>query len=137
MKSEKNMIKHSGSCICGKVKFTVSLDENPRVFNCHCSDCRKKLGGIITIIQLREGSLEVDESKLSKYTHNGGSDQIITKSFCKNCAAPLTTFVKKWGVSYLYAGLLDDISLLKSAKNIFYQNSHFPFMEINEDKLRI
>tara|TARA_B110001450_G_C17474243_1_gene421486 strand:- start:181 stop:591 length:411 start_codon:yes stop_codon:yes gene_type:complete len=135
--SEKKMIKHIGSCICGEVKFTVKLDEKPRVFNCHCVDCRKKMGGVITIIQLRENTLEVDENKLSKYTHSGGSKNIITKSFCKKCAAPLTTYVEKWGVSYLYAGLLDDISLLKNAKNIFYENSHFPFLTVNEKEMTI
>ena len=132
---KKKLIKYKGSCICGEVKFTVDLDEKPRVFNCHCVDCRKKLGGIITIIQLRENALNLNESKLSKYTHSGGSNNKITKSFCKNCAAPITTFVEKWGVSYLYAGLLDDISSLKNAKNIFYENSHFPFMKINEDEI--
>ena len=135
--SEKKMIKHIGSCICGEVKFTVKLDEKPRVFNCHCVDCRKKMGGVITIIQLRENTLEVDENKLSKYTHSGGSKNIITKSFCKKCAAPLTTYVEKWGISYLYAGLLYDISLLKNAKNIFYENSHFPFLKVNEKEMTI
>ena len=135
--SEKKLIKHIGSCICGEVKFTVKLDEKPRVFNCHCVDCRKKMGGVITIIQLRENTLEVDENKLSKYTHSGGSKNIITKSFCKKCAAPLTTYVEKWGISYLYAGLLDDISLLKNAKNIFYENSHFPFLKVNEKEMTI
>ena len=81
---EKKLIKHSGSCICGEIKFTVKLDEIPRVFNCHCIDCRKKLGGIISIIQLRDKALEIDESKLSKYSHSGGSKNTITKSFCKN-----------------------------------------------------
>ena len=38
-------------------------------------------------------------SKLSKFTHSGGSENIITKSFCKNCAAPVTTYVEKWGIS--------------------------------------
>jgi hypothetical protein len=133
--TEKKMIKYVGSCICGEVKFTVNLDKKPRVFNCHCIDCRKKIGGIISIIQLRENALKIDESKLSKFTHLGGSKNIITKSFCKNCAAPVTTYVEKWGISYLYAGLLDDISSLKSAKNIFYEDSHFPFMKVNEKEL--
>ena len=133
--SERKMIKYEGGCICGEIKFTVKLDEKPRVFNCHCVDCRKKLGGIITIIQLRDNALEIDESKLSKFTHPGGSKNIITKSFCKICAAPVTTYVEKWGVSYLYAGLLNDISSLKYARNIFYKDSHFPFMKINEEEL--
>ena len=89
--TEKKMIKYEGGCICGEVKFTVNLDEKPKVFNCHCIDCRKKIGGIISIIQLRENALKIDERKLSKFTHLGGSKNIITKSFCKNCAAPVTT----------------------------------------------
>ena len=60
---------------------------------------------------------------------------MITKFFCKVCAAPLKTYVEKWKVSYLYAGLLDDISSLQSAKNIFYEDSHFPFMKIKKDDL--
>ena len=47
------MKKHKGGCICGEVKFIVNLDEKPRVFNCHCIDCRKKTGGMITIIDLQ------------------------------------------------------------------------------------
>ena len=131
------MINYTGSCICGEIKFTVDIDEKPRVFNCHCIDCRKKVGGIITIIQLRDNALKINDNKLEKYTHKGGSKKIIIKSFCKICAAPITTFVEKWGVSYLYAGLLDDLSLLKESKNIFYENSHFPFLEIKEKGLKI
>jgi|TARA_B110001452_G_scaffold248453_1_gene235241 hypothetical protein len=134
---EKKMINYTGSCICGEIKFTVDIDEKPRVFNCHCIDCRKKVGGIITIIQLRDNALKINDNKLEKYTHKGGSKKIIIKSFCKICAAPITTFVEKWGVSYLYAGLLDDLSLLKESKNIFYENSHFPFLEIKEKGLKI
>ena len=57
------MINHTGSCICGAIEFTVDIDEKPRVFNCHCIDCRKKVGGIITIIQLRDNALKIDENK--------------------------------------------------------------------------
>ena len=27
--TEKKMIKYDGGCICGEIKFTVKLDENP------------------------------------------------------------------------------------------------------------
>ena len=50
---EKKMINKTAGCFCGEHKFNVLLDEKPRVFNCHCIDCRKKIGGIISIIQLR------------------------------------------------------------------------------------
>ena len=39
---EKKMINKTAGCFCGEHKFNVLLDEKPRVFNCHCIDCRKK-----------------------------------------------------------------------------------------------
>ena len=80
----KKMIKHSGSCICGEVKYLVNLDELPRVFNCHCIDCRKKMGGVNTIIEVRDGALDIDKSKLGIYEHSGGSGNKIKKHYCKN-----------------------------------------------------
>ena len=61
----------------------------------------------------------------------------IKKHFCKKCAAPVLTYVEKWNKYYLYAGLLDDITILKKAINIFYENSHFPFMDIEDKKLKV
>ena len=133
---EKNFIDKTGGCICGEVKYKVKLDEIPRVYNCHCIDCRKKLGLMNTIIQLREGALEIDETKLGVYKHTGGSGNLLKKHFCKKCAAPVFSYVEKWDKVYLYAGLLDDISILKKAKNIHYKESHFPFMEINDDEIK-
>ena len=134
---ERKMTKHKGGCICGEVKFIVNLDKKPRVFNCHCIDCRKKVGGMITIIDLREDSINIDKTKLAIYEHKGGSGNIIKKHYCKKCTAPVLTYVAKWDKFYLYAGLLDDISILKTASNIYFKDSHFPFMEIDEKKVKV
>ena len=135
--AEKIFVNKKGSCICGAINFTVKLDEIPRVFNCHCQDCRKKIGGMISIIELRENAIDIEMSKLSIYEHNGVSEKKIKKHFCKKCAAPVLTYVEKWNKYYLYAGLLDDITILKKAINIFYENSHFPFMDIEDKKLKV
>ena len=135
--AEKIFVNKKRSCICGAINFTVKLDEIPRVFNCHCQDSRKKIGGMISIIELRENAIDIEMSKLSIYEHNGGSEKKIKKHFCKKCAAPVLTYVEKWNKYYLYAGLLDDISILKKAINIFYENSHFPFMDIEVKKLKV
>ena len=134
---EKKFLNKKGGCICGAIKFNVTLDELPRVFSCHCKDCRKKIGGIMSIIELRDNAIDVDKSLLSTYEHIGGSGNKITKYFCAKCAAPVLTFVDRWKKFYLYAGLLDDISILKKAKNIYFEDSHFPFMEISEKDLKV
>ena len=56
--------------------------------------------------------------------------------YCKKCAAPVLTYVEKYNKFYLYAGMLDDISILKKVKNIWYKDSHFPFMELTDEKLK-
>ena len=132
----KKMYKHTGGCICGEVNYTVSLDEIPRVFNCHCIDCRKKMGGLNTLVEIRNGALNVNNDKLEIYEHQGGSGNKIQKHYCKKCIAPVYSYVGKWNKIYLYAGLLDDISMLKSVNNIFHEDSHFPFMEIKKDKIK-
>jgi len=134
---EKKFVTKTGGCICAEVSFKVKLDEVPRVFNCHCIDCRKKIGGMITIIELREDALEIDKSKLGIFEHKAGSGKIIKKYYCKKCAAPIFSYVEKFNRHYLYAGMLDDISILKKAKNIWYKDAHFPFMEINDDELKL
>ena len=133
----KKLIKYTGGCFCGEVEYSVNLDELPRVFNCHCIDCRKKMGGVNTIIEVRDGALDIDKSKLGIFEHSGGSGNKIKKHYCKKCTSPVYAYVSKWKKIYLYAGLLDDISVLKKAKNIWYEESHFPFLEINDDKIKI
>jgi len=133
----KKFLSKTGGCICGEVKFIVKLDEIPRVYNCHCIDCRKKIGGINFIIELRDGALKIDKNNLGIFEHNGGSGNLIKKHFCKKCAAPVFAHVGKWNKIYLYAGLLDDISILKKAKNIFYKDSHFPFMEVRDELIKV
>ena len=134
---EKKFVIKTGGCICGEVTFKVKLDEIPRVFNCHCIDCRKKMGGVNTIIEVRDGALDIDKSKLGIFEHSGGSGNKIKKHYCKKCTSPVYAYVSKWKKIYLYAGLLDDISVLKKAKNIWYEESHFPFLEINDNNIKI
>ena len=59
---EKKFVKKKGGCICGAIRFNVTLDELPRVFSCHCVDCRKKIGGMMSIIELRDNAIDLDLS---------------------------------------------------------------------------
>ena len=90
----------------------------------------------MSIIELRKDAIDINKSLLSTFEHIGGSGNKITKYFCGKCGAPVLTYVERWNKFYLYAGLLDDISILKKSKNIYYEESHFPFMEISEKNLK-
>ena len=78
---EKIFINKTGGCICGNITFNVKLDEVPLVFNCHCIDCRKKIGGMMTIILLRDGAINIDKSKLkilSAFDLNDAAKKIVS-----------------------------------------------------------
>ena len=49
----------------------------------------------------------------------------------------MVDFSRKFKKYYLYAGLLDDISFLKKAENIHFKESHFPFLQIKDDDIKI
>ena len=128
----------TGSCLCNAIKYTVNLDDHLKSYNCHCIDCRKKNGGaFVTIIALREGALKIDQKKLDIFTHPGKSGKKIVKYSCKTCAAPVYSYVEKFGTVYLYAGLLDDVSNVKSSINIHFLESHFPFLDIEDNNINI
>ena len=77
---EKIFINKTVGCICGNITFKVKLDEVPLVFNCHCIDCRKKIGGIISSV---EGSQPAKiEFILPKFKTNRN----ITKTICRHAA---------------------------------------------------
>lgn len=80
----------SGSCLCGKVRFTVPSDSfEPQMAHCHCIDCRKFHGaafstfGETKMLRWEDGS----DVMLTTYVHpeNGSKRQ-----FCKECGSSMT-----------------------------------------------
>jgi hypothetical protein len=77
------MVKHTGACHCGAVKFTVELPDAPRGARCDCSICAMK--GAVTVGTTLDG-LEVTEGKdqLSLYQFNTG---VAKHYFCSRCGS--------------------------------------------------
>ena len=77
----------SGSCLCGAVRFRVSL---PSLFcgHCHCSMCRRNHGaGVVTWFAVKSAQLEVHAGRdeLSCYS----SSTHGTRKFCSRCGSSL------------------------------------------------
>ena len=78
---------YHGSCLCGKVKFTIS-DKISDIVYCHCSQCRKAQGSAFaTNANVEEKSFHFisGEDNLSAYDY---SDE-QKKYFCKTCGSPI------------------------------------------------
>lgn len=76
-----------GSCLCGKIKFTITGKINDIVY-CHCSQCRKAQGSAFATnanVKKEDFSFISGEDNLTAYNYS--ADQ--TKYFCKSCGSPI------------------------------------------------
>jgi hypothetical protein len=76
-----SMIRHSGGCHCGKVRFEVLAPERPEVLDCNCSICAKT-GFLHLIVPKANFTLLNGADALSAYTFNTG---IAKHLFCRIC----------------------------------------------------
>ena len=76
-----------GSCLCGKVSFSVSRGISDIVC-CHCSKCRKVQGSAFATngnVDAKDFTFLSGEKNLSHYN----SSPTQTKLFCKTCGSPI------------------------------------------------
>src|SRR5262249_60172744 len=80
-RKELRMTEYRGSCHCGRVRFTASIDLASGGSRCNCSVCTKTAvtGAVVkpSAFQLQSG-----ESELSSYEWGG---KISTRYFCRHC----------------------------------------------------
>ncbi|MDA0663509.1 MAG: GFA family protein [Proteobacteria bacterium] len=99
---------HSGSCLCGAVKYTITGDVI-MAGHCHCVDCRKSSGtGHVTLAMFRADAYKID-GKLTEYSSLADSGSTVTRSFCPTCGSRL--FGQNGGFPGMRAvnvGTLDD-----------------------------
>ena len=85
--ADASLIRHSGGCHCGLVRFEVLAPARPEVFDCNCSMCSKS--GFLHLI------VPADRFKLVS-----GGDALITYSFNTHTAKHL--FCKVCGIKSYY-----------------------------------
>ncbi|XP_010217887.1 PREDICTED: centromere protein V, partial [Tinamus guttatus] len=83
----RGLVKHTGGCHCGAVRFEVWASPDLHVFNCNCSICTKK--------QNRHFIVPASRFKLLK-----GAENLTTYTFNTHCAQH--TFCKTCGVQSFY-----------------------------------
>lgn len=81
----------NGSCLCGAVQFQVEEDKS-RIFNCHCSYCRKSHGAAFATQLFAKGEtlkFLKGEEVLSEYKHKLGY-----RAFCSLCGSRIMNYAK-------------------------------------------
>jgi len=109
-------MKHTGSCLCGKIKFTYTGELGAASY-CHCDDCRKATGGPYTIsVMVERDKLQIENENLLKaYECTADSGNKLDRVFCSNCGSPImTTHPHNKNLAWFKAGLFDRPELIKS-----------------------
>jgi len=78
-----------GGCMCGAVRYRVEGDPLA-VVNCYCTDCQHVSGGaFVTALLLPRLAVTVTKGKATGFSKPSDSGDTVTRSFCRDCGAPL------------------------------------------------
>ena len=76
---------HSGSCLCGAVRFTISGDL-PQPNACHCTACRKQTGHFLASVGVPKTALQVEGAGSVRWY---ASSAKVCRGFCEICGTTL------------------------------------------------
>jgi hypothetical protein len=79
--SDKAMVKHSGGCHCGRVRFEVIAPADITVSECNCSIC-SRVGYLHLVVPGDHFKLVSGREALTTYTFNTGTAKHL---FCSVC----------------------------------------------------
>ncbi len=108
------MTNHSGSCLCGTVRFEVKGNFDS-FYLCHCQHCQKDTGSAHAANLFSQSAKLIWQSGLDAVTSFTLADTRHIKSFCKLCGSALPN-TQNAGLLVVPAGCLDTkISMLPTA----------------------
>jgi hypothetical protein len=126
-------MKNSGSCLCGKVSFTVD-SLLPSIGHCHCSMCQKFHGAAFsTFVEVKLANLHwlTGEENLEAYQ----AENSTVRKFCKTCGSSLI-FESKYNrhakTIEIALASFDNISHVKPDAHIYTQTK-VDWLLINDD----
>ncbi|KAI1623555.1 Mss4-like protein [Exophiala viscosa] len=125
----------TGSCFCGNLKIEYSGEPAMTVL-CHCADCRHISGGLYSYnVVVPSSEFKVTSGTPKEISKTADSGKSITSNFCPECGTTLfrygDSFGGKDGMRIIKAGVLDDVSVVNSAKPTgeLYSNERIQWVE--------
>lgn len=105
-----------GKCLCGEVAFEI-LGSIPRLYQCHCSLCRKQSGtasNAATIVGARKFRWLNGEQALSSWCKDSG----FRSDFCAACGSPVPNPLRGLPYYWIPVGLLETDAPLRFAAQL-------------------
>ncbi|KUJ79042.1 GFA family protein [Ruegeria profundi] len=105
----------TGSCLCGKVAFTIEGDLTPPNA-CHCGQCRRQSGHLWASTVTHEDNLSFTAQETLGWYH---ASDIAKRGFCSACGSFLFWQHNDEDTIAISVGSLDEPTGLKLAQHIF------------------
>ncbi len=108
-----------GSCLCGKVVFSIR-GKLRDIVNCHCSKCRKFHGhiGAYTSVELQQ--LTIDKADALRWYESPLDETAnVRRGFCQDCGSSLFWHPQDRKTIAIAAGALDNPEGVKTIGHIW------------------
>ena len=106
---------HTGSCLCGAVRYEVRGLLRDSIA-CHCSQCRKTSGHYWSATQAKTADLHLLEGRGLRWFRSSG---IAQRGFCQHCGSSLFWRPDGADTTSIGSGTLDGPSGLKTMCHIY------------------
>ena len=106
---------HSGSCLCGAVRFEVRGPLRDSVA-CHCSQCRKTSGHYWSATQCRLADLYLLEDRGLRWFRSSAAAR---RGFCQHCGSSLFWQMDGTSTMGIGSGTLDLTTGMKTICHIY------------------
>lgn len=106
-----------GKCLCGLIEFEV-LVAAPKLYQCHCSLCRKQGGGssnTAAIVAQEQFRWLSGQEHISSWVKDTG----FRSDFCSNCGSPVPNPLRSTPYYWVPAGLFEEGVQLKVSAHLF------------------
>jgi len=121
----------SGSCLCGKIRYTVSQPLD-KIIVCNCTHCQKASGAGASHNAVVPTSAVTFTSGIPKrYADTAQSGNILNRYFCGDCGSPIYSQREQVPqMMVLKVGTLDASNDMKIVMNIWTKSAR-PWMHID------
>ena len=118
----------TGSCLCGKVAFTIDGDLSPPSA-CHCGQCRKQSGHVWSSTSTHLDNLSFTASDTLRWFR---ASETARRGFCSECGSFLFWQHNEEDTISISMGALSAPTGLKLSKHIFVEDKG-DYYDISDD----
>ncbi|WP_170375541.1 GFA family protein [Ruegeria conchae] len=118
----------TGSCLCGKVAFTIDGDLSPPSA-CHCGQCRKQSGHVWSSTWTHQDNLSFTASDTLRWFR---ASETARRGFCSECGSFLFWQHNEEDTISISMGALSEPTGLKLSKHIFVADKG-DYYDISDD----